>query len=72
MATAPASIIFCVMNSHSDTHPDTHLPIGSELPPGRRGPHALVTLGGFAALVAAALVVISGLVSLARLLDRTL
>lgn len=60
------------MDSHPDSHLDAHLPIGSDLPPGRRGPHALVTLGGFVALVAAALVVITGLVSLARLLDRTL
>lgn len=50
---------------------DTQLPIGSELPPARRGPHALVTFGGFVALVAVALAVIVGLVSLARYLDRT-
>ena len=46
------------------------LPIGSELPPERRGPSALATFGSFFALIAVALVVITGLVSLARLLQQ--
>ena len=46
------------------------LPIGSELPPERRGASVLATFGSFAALIAVALVVIAGLVSLARLLQR--
>lgn len=46
------------------------LPIGSELPPERRGPSALATFGSFFALVAVAVVLITGLVSLARLLEQ--
>ena len=49
---------------------DTDIRIGDELPAERRGPSALVVLGSFAALIAAALVVIVVLTSLGRLLDR--
>ena len=50
---------------------DSDISFGSELPPERRGPSALVALGGFVALVAVAIVVIASLVGLARLLERT-
>lgn len=49
---------------------DTDIRIGDELPAEHRGPHVLAVLGGFVALVAVALVVIFGLTTLARLLDR--
>ncbi len=49
---------------------DTDIQIGDELPAERRGPHVLAVLGAFAALVAGAIVVILGLTSLARFLDR--
>lgn len=44
--------------------------IGDELPAEQRGPHVLAVFGAFAALVAGSLVVILGLTSLARFLDR--
>ena len=45
---------------------------GAAARPSRRGPHALVALGGFAALVATAVGVILALVTLGRLLDRVI
>ena len=41
-----------------------------ELAPARGGPSKLVALLGYSALIAAALVVITALISLGRLLDR--
>ena len=48
------------------------LPIGSELPAERRGASVLATFGSFAALIGVAIVVITGLVSLAGLLQRAI
>jgi len=44
--------------------------IGQRPTPDRRGPHPSIALGGFAALIGAAMVVVLGLLAVAFLLDR--